>query len=189
MEDLSIDGPGSPISLKKVLKEVELKPFTFFVDGSGQGIAPDDESCIYITPAECTIQALHYSKNVFDGRRVPEYLYRYLSYMFDVEPIMNSKAETIIAFNTGVINEETPGYKHIVNLIKYCDSNDEARQIIGLIQLIAGTLNMARKNKSGVRLYIDKPETSLHPKRQSRCVNLLMKLREEFGDEEIKGET
>lgn len=183
-KDISIDGPGSPISIKKVMKQVEPKPITLFVDGSGCGLAKDDDTLIYITPEECAFQALYYSKHLFDGKRVPAYLYRYLAYMFELGKKYETDEELAEDFKNGVITSESPDYKQIVNLIKYCEHNDEAKQIIGLIQLVAGALNMAKKQMMGVKLYIDKPETSLHPNKQSKIPTLLIELKERYGFDE-----
>jgi hypothetical protein len=184
IKDISIDGPGSPISLKKVMEQVEPKPFTLFVDGSGCGIAQDDESLIYITPSECSSQALYYSKSVFDGKRIPAYLYRYLGFMFGIGKDYQTDEELVKDFTDGTLTEESPDYKQILNLIKYCEYNDEAKQVIGLIQLVGGALNMAKKLMIGVKLYIDKPETSLHPNKQSKIPTLLIRLRDRYGFDE-----
>lgn len=180
-KDISVDGPFSPISLKKVLAEIEPKPITIFVDGSGCGIAQDDDSLIYITPSECSSQALYYSKTLFDGKRIPAYLYRYLGFMFSIGKDYQTDEELVEDFSSGVITEESVDYKQILNLIKYCEHNDEAKQVIGLIQLIGGALNIARKQQKGIRLYIDKPETSLHPNKQSKIPTLLMRLKDRYG--------
>jgi hypothetical protein len=181
IKDISIDGPGSPISIKKVLEQIEPKPITLFVDGSGCGIAQDDESLIYITPSECSSQALYYSKSVFDGKCIPAYLYRYLGYMFGIGKDYQTDEELVKDFADGVITEESVDYKQILNLIKYCENNDEAKQVIGLIQLVGGALNIAKKQQKYIRLYIDKPETSLHPNKQSKIATLLIRLRDRYG--------
>lgn len=184
--DLSVNGPGSPVSLKKFLLSHETnKELTVLIDGTGSGIAHDDEGCLYITPEECKTQALHYSKNVFNGRQIPAYLYRYLGYMMiDGMKEYNSDQELAEAFQNGDITEESDDYKYLLNLITYCEHNSEAQQVIGLIQLIAGSLNIARKADSGLRLYIDRPETALHPKRQAKAMSLFMKLKSEYGWED-----
>lgn len=197
-EDLSIAGPGSPVSLKKFFLHHSsgLKDITVLVDGTGCGIAKDAD-CIYITPEECSTQALYYSKKLFDGKRVPAYLYRYIQYMmFDEKGYGAMKYPTdqdlVKALEEGSLNAESEEYKQIVNFIQYCEYNTEAQQVIGLIQLIGGTLNSLRKrainmrdpNQASVRIYIDRPETALHPKRQSRFMSLFHKLKDEYGYKE-----
>ena len=184
MSDINIDGPGSPISIKIVLEQIEPRQFTILVDGSGCGIAQDDESLIYITPSECSSQALYYSKSVFDGKRIPAYLYRYLGYMFGIGKDYQTDEELVKDFSDGVLTEESVDYKQILNLIKYCENDDEAKQVIGLIQLVGGALNIAKKQQKYIRLYIDKPETSLHPNKQSKIPTLLMRLRDRYGFDE-----
>lgn len=184
-EDLSIAGPGSPISLKKFLITAPIpKPLSVLVDGTGSGIAHDDENTIYITPQECSQQAIYYVENKFNGKSVPAYLYRYLAYMFLDQELISSDIECGLQFKEGKITEESPDYIQIRNLITYVKSNPEAQQVIGLIQLISGILNISRKENKGVRLYIQNPETSLHPKRCSRFISMLVKIRKEYGGEE-----
>jgi len=182
-EDLSIDGPGSPISLKKFLENNgSAKPFTLLVDGTGFGIAKDDEECIYITPEGCSQQAFYYKEKKFDNRTIPAYLYRYLSYMFiDDAKWYESDQELVEDFNKGLITENSDNYKTVLSLIKWCEQNKESAQVIGLIQLIGGSLNIARKEGCGIKLYIEHPETSLHPKRQAKFVSMLTKIQEEYG--------
>lgn len=187
MSDLSVAGPGSPVSLQKFLDTHEVaKPFSVLIDGTGGGIAKDAAEVIYITPKDCSEQAIYFSKNVFDGR-IPDYLYRYLAFMM-LDREYQTQYELVADMNAGKVTTESEDYKHIQNLIKYCDSNPEAQQVIGLIQLIAGIFNMAKKAKAGIRVYLEHPETALHPKRQARFVSMFMHLKEEYGSTELEEE-
>lgn len=182
--DLSVNGPGSPVSFKKFLLQTQdkLRELTVLIDGTGSGIAHDDEGTLYIRPEDCSKQAIYYSKNGFDGVRIPAYLYRHLGYMMiDGMKEYKTDQELVEDFENGKITKESDDYKYLCNLITYCEQNPEVQQVIGLIQLISGSLNIARKAKSGLRLYIDRPETALHPERQVKAMNLLMKLKEEYG--------
>lgn len=182
-DDLSVDGPGSPVSLSKFLaQEQSPRPLVVLVDGTGLGIAKDSEECLYITPEECAMQTAHFVKERFNGRQIPAYLYRYLTYMFiDDSKWYASDKELMEDFNKGIITEESENYKYVLGLIKWSGANKEASQVIGLIQLIGGSLSMARKEKSGIKLYLEHPETSLHPKRCSRFMSMLDKIRKEYG--------
>jgi len=185
-DDLSVAGPGSPVSLKKfLLRHQTAKPMTVLLDQTGTGIAHDDEGTIYITPEECSTQALYYSEHMFNGVNVPAYLYRYITYMMmEGEKEYMNDQELAEDFKNGTITAESDSYKQVVNLIKYCKDNPEMQQVMGLIQLIGGSLNIARKADAGIRLYLDRPETSMHPKRQARFMSCLMKLQKEYGFEE-----
>ena len=185
-QELLIAGPGSPISLKKfLLQHQNSSPITFLIDGSGCGIAKDDKGCFYITPEDCTQQALYYAKNVFDGRRIPAYLFRYIGYMMFNDETYSTDQDVANAFLNGKLTEESEEYLRIKNFLTYIEHNTERLQVLGLIQLIGGTLNMARKLKKGINVYIDRPETALYPERQSRFVNMFMKLRDEYGYKEL----
>jgi len=188
MEDLSISGPGSPVSLKKFLhKNPDVKPITLIVDGSGCGITHDEENMLYVTPEECSKQSIYYSKSLFNGEQISAYLYRYISFlMLEKGNDMKYKTDQELAqaFYDEKITRTSEDYIYIRNFITYCENNSEAQQVIGLIQIIAGSLNIARKEKKGIRLYLDRPETALHPSRQSRFMSALMMLRTEYGFEE-----
>jgi hypothetical protein len=181
-QDVTIGGPGTPVSLNKVVLQLEMRKINLLVDGTGMGILKDAPNTVYITPEECQTQAKHYVDNIFNGRNIPAYLYRYMSYMFiDNAPEYKTDADLVEAFNSGKLSEEHEDYKHILNLIRWSNVNKEASQVIGMIQLIAGSLRIAAKNKAGIRLYLEHPEASLHPKRQSRAMSMILKLDEEYG--------
>lgn len=191
--DISIAGPGSPPSLKKFIANTpDLRELTLIVNGTGMGLIKDEEGMVYITPEECKTQTLHYVKTIFDGRRIPAYLFRYLHYlMIDSDGYGGMKYPTdqsvIDALTNGSLSEQHEDYVFIKNFITYAEHNTEALQIIGFIQLVGGTLNLARKKGGHVRLYIEQPETGLHPKRQSRLMSALMSLRQDYGyNEEVQ---
>jgi hypothetical protein len=182
-EDLSVGGPYTPVSLDKLIKTSHVRTkLTVLVDGTGLGIAKDSPECVYVTPEETTQQALYFLKEKFDGKRIPAYLFRYLSYMF-IDDAIEYENDQFLAdlFNGGDLTEESKDYQYILGLIKYCDSNKEAQHLIGMIQIIAGSLRIATQHKSGVKFYLEHPETGLHPKRQSRLMSMLMKLHKEYG--------
>ena len=185
--DLSVAGPGSPVSLKKfIAQNPGLPELTVLIDGSGLGIAKDEEGMVYITPEECKTQTLHYVKNIFDGRRIPAYLFRYINYiMNDSYEMKYPTDQTVVdAFNNGTLTEDHEDYVFVKNFITYAEHNTEALQLIGFIQLVGGTLNMARKMGTGIRMYIEQPETGLHPKRESGVMSMFSKLVEEYGYKE-----
>lgn len=188
-EDLSVGGPYTPVSLDKLIKNGHLKTkLTVLVDGTGLGIAKDSPECVYITPEETSQQALYFLKEKFDGRRIPAYLYRYLSYMF-VDNSLEYESDQVLAdlFEGGDITEESNDYKYILSLIKYCESNKEAQHVIGMIQIIAGSLRIATQHKSGIKFYFEHPETGLHPKRQSRLITMIIRLHKEYGHGDLTG--
>lgn len=184
MEDLSVGGPNTPISLDKFIKSTEhkLRAFTVLVDGTGMGIHKDSNECVYVTPETCYAQANYYREEKFDGKRIPAYLYRYLNYMFnDDAPFYESDQFLLDLYNGGEITEESEDYQRILGLVKWCESNKEAAQVIGMIQIISGSLRIATQEKCGIRLYLEHPEHALHPKRQSRCMSMIVKLNKEYG--------
>jgi hypothetical protein len=190
-DDITINGPGSPISIKKLSDLGNFtRKFTILVDGSHQGFIKDDPSMFVVSPEMCAEQAIYYSKIMFNGRDIPSYLYRYMHYMFiddtrkNKELLYPTDKDLITAYELGEIDESSKDYQTILNLIKYCEHNAEAKQIIGFIQIVAGVLNSARKQKKGIRIFLERPETALHPKRQSAMMNLMMMLEKEFYPDE-----
>lgn len=192
-KDLSIAGPGSPVSLQKVLESDVYDPskeIICLVDNSGAGIVKDADNTVYITVNNCEEQALYF-QSIFNGKQIPAYLYRYLAYMFfdkeynsDKEmleelEIQATKEHLELKNESGKI-EELDEYKQILNKIKYCNVSAENCQIIGLIQLIAGSLSAAKKEKKGIRIYLEHPETHLHPSRQLKLIKLINKLKKDY---------
>lgn len=188
-DDLSVAGPGSPVSLKKfIASSPGLPELTVLIDGTGMGIAKDEEGMVYITPDECKTQTLHYVKNIFNGRNVPGYLFRYINYMMKDDRDMRYPTDDKVmeGFLSGSLTEQHEDYVFVKNFITYAEHNTEALQLIGFVQLVGGTLNMARKMQSGVRMYLEQPETGLHPKREARLMSLFHKLTEEYGYKEVQ---
>jgi hypothetical protein len=185
MSDLTVNGKGSPISLQKFLelKEQTLTKYNLLIDGSGFGIEKDSKECIYITPESRKEQSDYYN-NIFDGKKVPAYLYRYLHFMFVSENRTfkyNTDKDVVNEMISGRINEQSIEYKTIINLIKYSKSNLESEQVIGMIMSLAGILSASKKQGKGIKVYISHPEYGLHPSRQSMFVDLLMKIQNEYG--------
>lgn len=164
-EDMRIEPvDGAPISLKKVsdhltaTADTKNKSNTYvLVNNMGIGYVNDDPHMANITIREREIQADYFlSLNL----PMPTYLRPYLEYMYEDDG------------------------QDIDALYKYASSNDELKQIIGLIQLFGGSLNMARKAKKGVKLYVEEPETRMHPKRERRVMGLLEKIKKDYGFKE-----
>ena len=184
-KDMSVDGPGSPISIKKFLASDRYSPSEHpcvLIDNSSSGFVHDDPNTMYMTTEDIQHQANWYRKNSFNGKQVPAYLYRYLHYMYlDGDMKYKTNQDLADAFNKKEITEESPEYKQIVNLIKYCDSNTEAAQLIGFITLFAGTLNQAKKENKPIRLFLKNPDNNLHPQRSARWMSMFYKLKKEYG--------
>jgi predicted ATP-dependent endonuclease of OLD family len=94
---------------------------------------------------------------------------------------MGSNQQVLDKFASGEITAETPAYKKICNLITYCKSNAESRQLIGLCILLAGALNLARKENRFPRIFIEHPETHLHPKMECKLMTLLEQIKKDYG--------
>lgn len=191
-----VAGEGSPISLNKVLEDkangVYKKEFCVFIDNTYSGFALDAPGTVYLTVDARTEQAVYFVERIFDGR-IPCYLYRYLHYMYHHEEyeMKYPKDEDVVkAFESGALTVESEEYKKLQNMIKYSGSNKSVQQMIGLITLLGGTLLDCKKRGKYIRIYIEEPETHLHPQQERRVISLLHKLREEYGfpPEETKTE-
>lgn len=177
--NVNVDGAYSPVSLKKYLeldseKESTGYSFRVLIDNTGYGIALDDPNTMYMTPEDRIEQAKYFRERIFDGKSLPVYLFRYLRYMF-LEKDDNkypSDESVVKAYRSGKLTLDSPDYKMVVNLVKFSDNNVEAAHIIGLIQLVAGSFNLSSKEKRSFRLFIQHPETGLHPKRVARFMSM-----------------
>jgi len=181
--DLSINGPGSPVSIKKFNdsrpKEEDRSRMPVLID-DGIGIAHDDPDYTYITPEECSAQAVYFLKNGFNPDGLPAYLYRYLAYVFQKDKQFDTNQEYADAMNNGTLDKNSDEYKEIINKVKYLESNQEAKHIIGFIQLFAGCLNQAKKMNKPAKLFIQEPETNLHPKRAAMLMSLIEMIKKEY---------
>lgn len=145
---------GAPISLKKVVDNIKIDELLVLVDNSASGFV-NDANLVNVTIEEREKQA-----DYFLGLNLPlpPYLKKYLKFVYSIED--DSEMESM--------------YKH-------ANTNVEMKQLIGFIQLIAGSLNLARKMKRGVRIYIEEPETRLHPKRERMIMSLLEEIKKDYG--------
>lgn len=164
--DFQVDGEYSPISLAKALDYISWKDdenFKVLVDSSTLGIELDDPSVLYITPEECYNQAQYIRENFFPDK-LPDYLIEYLHFLYygDELPVKDENLDAIFS------------------LVKYCKTNKEAAQLIGLITLFHDTLLLAYHYKTKPRLLIEQPETHLHPQRTARIMYLLNKIKNKF---------
>lgn len=155
-DDLRVEPvDGAPISLKKVSDYVgPNKELTVLVDNSSSGFVNDDPTLANVGIQDREDQAMYF---LGLNLPMPPYLRKYLEYMYeDDKPDLDA-------------------------MYKYAKTNKELKQIIGFIQLVGGSLNMARKQSKNVRIYIEEPETRLHPKRERRVMMLLDMLKKDYG--------
>lgn len=158
---------GAPISLKKVSNHISKtgtakSNMYVLVDNSHSGFVNDDPTLANITIQEREDQAMYF---LGLNLPLPPYLKKYIELMY---------------------KDDSPD---VESMYKYAKTNAELKQIIGLIQLVGGSLNMAKKQKKHVRLYIEEPETRLHPKRERIVVSLLEMLKKDYGyNEDTKPE-
>lgn len=199
-EDLSVNGPGSPLSLRKIIKSIKhqqpekehLPQVTMLIDNA-IGIVKDDPDTIVITPDDCKMQAMHFLKTVFDGVRIPYYTIRHLlacyerqPYSYSDDPAARTKLkypdnESVkMAVMTGAITKDDEDYKFLLNKFTYGEHDPEFLQLLGLIQLVAGSV------KSGRRIFIDYPETFLHPKRERIVMSMMNEI---YYDEYLRRKT
>lgn len=165
MDDLSVSGPYSPASLKKFnMLEVNENEGVFkLLIPDESGIAMDDPDFAYITIQERAEQAKYFRETFFPDK-LPDYLLQYLNFFYN-------------GTNTMPTEEQLP---QILGLIQYCDTNKEAQQLVGLITLFHDSLLLAKHYKSSVKLFIEEPETLLHPKRVRFVMYVLTVIAEKF---------
>lgn len=75
---------------------------------------------------------------------------------------------------TGGIKAEDSDYKFLHNKFTYGEHDSEFLQLLGLIQLVSGTV------KRGGKIFIDYPETFLHPKRERIVMCMLEEIKYDY---------
>lgn len=188
--DLSVDGPGSPASLKKFLAwEEKNNPGTSgqlkVIIDHGAGIVKDDPDTVVITPEDCKKQAEYFLDNIFSKTPgLPYYAIRHIGAMYALDGYdYFSKTRKYLdnesvkmAIMTNSIKKEDEDVKFFLNKFKYGKSDSEFMQILGLIQLLSGAFK-----KGCRRIFVDYPETYLHPKRERILVCMFEAIKKEYG--------
>jgi hypothetical protein len=203
-ESLTVDGsPYAPISIRKAIEHLQRQGhfdittgddrhnFTVFINNSGNGYDIDDADTINVTIQARVDQSNWFVDEVLPKLpRIPAYLYRYVQWvMFDdcsyngKYPEMKYKRDNdyIQALASGILKQTDEEYQQVYNFIRWAKSNSEATHLVGLIQLVGGTMLARSKKNLGCMFYIEFPETGFHPKRERLIVTLLNKLKEEYG--------
>jgi len=203
-ESLTVDGsPYAPISIRKAIEHLQKQGhfdittgddkhnLTVFINNSGNGYDIDNAETINVT-----IQARIDQSNWFVDEvlpklpRIPAYLYRYVQWVMfddckynDKYPEMKYKKDNdyVQALASGILKQTDEEYQQVYNFIRWAKSNSEATHLVGLIQLVGGTMLARSKKNLGCLFYIEFPETGFHPKRERLVVTLLNKLKEEYG--------
>lgn len=201
---LTVDGTEyAPLSLKKIIEDLESKgnfdnpkdkpekSLTVLLNQTGNGLETDAPEVVNVMIADRIEQTKYFVDEIFPTLpRIPAYLYRYIQWIMLDNCQSNGKYnemkyptdnDYIQAYNSQVLTKADEEYQRIESFIKYAKSNTEATHLIGLLQLVGGTLRAYAKKNSGCRMYIELPETGFHPKRERCLVTLLYKLREDYG--------
>ena len=147
------------------------------VDNSMSGFAHDAPNTVYIT-AEARAEQAAYFRDIFRTRYhdedIPQYVFRDMYYFFFEENYGDKRKfpdthSVIDAYLNHDLRNSTE-YKQIATMIRYCDSNKEAQQVLGMIQLVRGSLSAMVKEQKYARIMLDYPETLLHPKRERKIM-------------------
>jgi len=186
-QDLSVNGPGSPVSLTKLMKTIppDREGPTVLID-NGIGIVKDEPSVTVITPDDCKMQALHFLNTVFKPlQKLPYYAIRHLTALYELpggeyDYSHTGKAkypdnESVkMAVMSGAIKDTDADYKFLFNKFTYGEHDPEFLQLLGLIQLVSGSV------KRGGKIFIDYPETFLHPKRERIVMTMMEEIKRDY---------
>lgn len=157
--DLRVDPvPGSPVSLRKFIESgLPITTFTMIVDGTPEraGVHPDDPDTCNVTILDREQQADYFLALKLP---MPEYLKKYLKVLY-----------------------EDPEGKTVEAMYGQAHMNKGLKQMIGLIQLIAGGCNMARKAGKGIRFFVELPETYMHPAQQRHIPDVMKMIMDDYG--------
>jgi hypothetical protein len=116
-----------------------------------------------ITAQDCSEQAAYF-RDTFFPDRIPEYVLEYMNGLF---------------YYDKKIPTEEP-LEAIMGMIEYCKTNKEASQCIGLIILLHDSLVLAKHYNKWPTLYIEYPETNLHPKREAAVMSMIYDIFKKF---------
>lgn len=158
--DLSSDGPGSPVSMRKFIEAGHAAGrLTIVLDRDSIGILPDDPNTVNVLVTDREAQATYFLDM---NLPMPPYLRKYLAMLYDDE--------------------------RLDDMYKHARTNKALKQMIGLIQILAGSLKIAKKVGKGVRFYIEEPETHLHPQQQRLVMDMVKAIGDEYFPEEPRQE-
>lgn len=148
------------ISLRKFRdrEEATLRWLNVLVDGSGMGIAKDDPRVFNITSQMCHEQAM-YSLNT-------------------IGKIWSGAEKYMRIFYK---DESEAGTFDFEKMCRAAKESAELQQIIGMITILASIMNVANKEGKKFPIYLEHPETHLHPKRQSAFVSFMMQITKDYG--------
>jgi len=192
--DLSIAGPGSPISMQKFTDyldaetPIERQPeLIVMLNQSGQGLLQDNDSIVQVMIADRVMQAHYWRDEFWNGKQISAYLYRYVYYMleedeYDIAKHKYPNNQAIVdALTSGALTETSDEFVRMKGYFEWLKSNNEVTHIVGLVQLVGGSLRAAAKKQSYLRIFIEEPETGMHPKRERKLVTLIKMLGDDYG--------
>ena len=203
-ESLTVDGsPYAPISIRKAIEHLQRQGhfditagddkhnLTVFINNSGNGYDIDNADTINVTIQARVDQSNWFVDEVLPKLpRIPAYLYRYVQWVMFDDCSYNGKYPTmkyprdndyVQALASGILKQTDEEYQQVYNFIRWAKSNSEATHLVGLVQLVGGTMLARTKKNLGCMFYIEFPETGFHPKRERLIVTLLNQLKEEYG--------
>lgn len=182
-QDLTVAGEGSPISLKKFIQghQFDGKNFTVLLDQTSSGFMNDDPGTVTIDEETISMTAIQYLQT-FDNKRISFFLVRHLHYMQfgDLEIYKKDVTQCSDYFSKDPKGKEE--YEKLLNMITYMKHNKESRHLVGLITCLSGVLNLARKEGKPIKVYLEHPESHLHPQKEARLMSMLYKLYEEYNE-------
>lgn len=142
---------GAPISLQKFLDKNKIENLTVLIDKDAIGIVNDKPGLPTISIQDREEQAMYFlNLNI----ALPDYLKKYLAYMFNFD--------------------EVKDIEKINGMYKFAKTNNEVKQVIGLVQLLMFCL------KHGSGAFIEMPETYLHPSRTAKIIELVEMMKKDF---------
>jgi hypothetical protein len=184
-EYLSVEGAGSPISLRKWYESENkdaARDTMVLIDSDGVGFEPDGLPCMEITPQGCKECTEYYVDNHFNGKQIPLYMLKPFYYMMNGNFDVYEKGIKLEAlekyFSENPVGKEE--YQELLNKIKYSKRSAETSQVLGMIIMLCSGFQMANKAGAPARFYIEHPESHLHPKREQKLMSMIYKIREEY---------
>ncbi len=185
-DDLSINGEGSPIHLKKVIEKVidDKKHLHVFLDQDHSGFYTADAPVVVLNSEIFKQHALEYQANAFNQKQLSLFLVRHLLFFFyDKKDLVYPHDQFSVSKLSDFLEKDPEGqkiFKEMLNKITYIKNNPEWQQIVGMIITLCGCMNICKKEGKWARLFIENPENNLHPKRQAAFMSFLHEIYSEY---------